>query len=156
MNREYQLSDTLTGVVSRGAPAQQYHLMLTQEKSAPRSFQESPAWKASHELTLSVYGVTLEFPRLETFGLTHELRRSAAAVGANIADGLGRHSWSEQRRLAQEANGRLEETKHFLLLATDLGFLKKEDCERLFRLAEKTAALIADMDRQSPQQLFAH
>ena len=130
--------------------------MLSLEKMVTRSFRESPAWQASHELTLAVYQATLEFPRLETFGLTHELRRSAAAVGASIADGFGRNSWSELRRLAQNASGCLEETKHFLLLAKDLGFLNKEECERLLGLAERTGALIAEMDRRPQQELFAH
>ena len=130
--------------------------MLSLEKMVTRTFRESPAWQSAYELTLAVYQVTLEFPRLETFGLTHELRRSAAAVGASIADGFGRNSWSELRRLAQNANGCLEETKHFLLLAKDLGFLEKSECERLMGMAERTGTLIAEMDRRPQQELFAH
>ena len=130
--------------------------MITLEKMLTRSFRESVAWQAARVLTLAIYQASSNFPRLETFGLTNDLRRCAAAVGANIAEGYGRNSWSELRRFAQMANGSLEETKNFLVLAADLGFLEREDCERLLEMAEKTGVLIAGLDRRQQQELFPH
>ncbi|MCB1020837.1 MAG: four helix bundle protein [Acidobacteria bacterium] len=130
--------------------------MIGLDRTLPKSFRDSPAWKSSHELTLAVYQVTHQFPRLETFGLVHELRRSAAGVGASIADAFGRNSWGELRRLTQNAAGCLEETKNFLLLSADLGFLQREECERLLAIADKTSSLISDMERRPQQDLFQH
>ncbi|MEZ5366528.1 MAG: four helix bundle protein [Bryobacterales bacterium] len=130
--------------------------MLTLDKTLPKSFRDSPAWKSSHELTLAVYQVTLQFPRLETFGLIHELRRSAAGVGASIADAFGRNSWGATEAHPERVRV-LGGDQELPALVADLGFLKREDCDRLLAIADKTSALICDMERWLPQQdLFPH
>lgn len=49
-------------------------------------------WEKSHKLTPAVYEVVASFPRYELYGLTSQLRRSAASVPSNIAEGCGRGS----------------------------------------------------------------
>jgi four helix bundle protein len=44
-------------------------------------------WKTAHQLTLAVYKVTQNFPKSEQFGLTSQVRRSAASVPTNIIEG---------------------------------------------------------------------
>ena len=46
--------------------------------------------KKSHQLTLAVYKITAGFPKQEMYGLTSQIRRSAASVAANIAEGCAR------------------------------------------------------------------
>ncbi len=53
-------------------------------------FKELKVWQKAHEMTLDVYCATRGFPREELYGLTSQLRRSAASMGANIAEGCGR------------------------------------------------------------------
>jgi len=55
-----------------------------------RDFRELQVWKKSHELTLSMYKATEQFPMNERFGLTSQIRRCAASIPANIAEGCGR------------------------------------------------------------------
>jgi four helix bundle protein len=50
-------------------------------------FKDLKVWVKAHELTLGVYKKTRSFPREELFGLTSQLRRASASVGANIAEG---------------------------------------------------------------------
>jgi four helix bundle protein len=50
-----------------------------------KDFKELRVWTKAHELTLEMYKITREFPRDEQYGLTSQLRRAAASVGANIA-----------------------------------------------------------------------
>ena len=52
-------------------------------------------WKTAHERTLAVYRATATFPREELYGLTSQLRRSAASVAANIAEGRCRDGDAE-------------------------------------------------------------
>ena len=65
-------------------------------------FKDLRVWKA-HELTLAVYQKTRAFPKEEMYGLTSQLRRASASVGANIAEGCGRRSDAEMRRFVQIA-----------------------------------------------------
>lgn len=97
-----------------------------------KDFKELRVWSKAHELTMLVYKLTRAFPRDEIYGLTSQVRRSAASVGANIAEGCGRHSDGEMTRFLQIARGSASETEYHLLLAKDLGLLQEAD----FQMAE--------------------
>jgi four helix bundle protein len=79
-------------------------------------------WRKAHELVLAVYALTATFPKPETYGLSLQIRRSAVSVPANIAEGFRRRSRTEKARFLNIAEGSLEETRYFLILARDLGY----------------------------------
>jgi len=78
---------------------------------------------------------------MKSIGLTSQIRRSAASIGANIAEGCGRHSDGEMTRFLQIARGSASETEYHLLLAKDLGFLKEGD----FQVAEQSVVTVQRM-----------
>ncbi len=84
------------------------------------SFQELDAWRKAHGLALDIYRVTRSFPQDELFGLVSQLRRAAASVPANIAEGFGRRSTKDFVRYLEIASGSLEETRYFLILSGGL------------------------------------
>ena len=92
-----------------------------------KDFKELKVWVKAHELTVTLYGITRKFPREEIYGLTSQLRRSAASIGANIAEGCGRRSDGGLGCFLQIARGSASETEYHLLLAKDLGFLSDVD-----------------------------
>jgi len=55
--------------------------------------------------------------------LISQIRRAAASIGANIAEGCGRRSDPEMKRFVQIARGSANEVEYHLLLARDLQFL---------------------------------
>ena len=90
-------------------------------------FKDLKVWVKAHALTLNVYQRTRSLPKEETYGLSSQMRRSAASVGANIAEGCGRRSDGEMRRFLQIARGSASELEYHLLLAKDLQFLRAAD-----------------------------
>jgi four helix bundle protein len=70
------------------------------------------------------------FPREEVYGLTSQLRRAAASIGANLAEGCGRRTNSEFARFVRIGLGSASELDYHLLLSCDLGFMKQEDHQR--------------------------
>ena len=96
-----------------------------------RDFRELKVWQKAHALALAVYGVTASFPPHERYGLTSQLRRSCASIGANIAEGCGRGTNPDLARFLQIAMGSASETESHLLLARDLGLLGQAGWERL-------------------------
>lgn len=98
-----------------------------------KDFKELKVWCKAHELTVFIYSLTRAFPKDEIYGLTSQVRRSAASIGANIAEGCGRRSDGELTRFLQIARGSASETEYHLLLARDLGFLSAAD----FKTAEQ-------------------
>jgi four helix bundle protein len=106
-----------------------------------KDFKELRVWSKAHELTILVYKLTRAFPRDEVYGLTSQVRRSAASIGANIAEGCGRRSDGEMARFLQIARGSASETEYHLLLAKDLGFLQQSD----FQTAEQSVVAVQRM-----------
>ena len=88
-----------------------------------RNFRKLDVWKKAHELTLDVYRATAAFPSSERFGLTSQLQRAAASIGANIAEGCGRQTDGDYKRFIEIASGSACEVEYHLLLAHDLSLL---------------------------------
>jgi four helix bundle protein len=92
-----------------------------------RNYKKIKAWELAHQLALSVYRTTTNFPASEQFGITSQLRRAASSVPANIAEGSGRTTDKDFLRFLDIALGSLKETEYFLLLSNELNYLKKEE-----------------------------
>ncbi len=88
-----------------------------------RPFRRLVVWRKAHAFTLDVYRVTRSFPRDEQFGLVAQLRRAAASISANLADGCGRESDRELGRFVAIASGSASGVEYHLLLARDLDYV---------------------------------
>jgi four helix bundle protein len=88
-----------------------------------QDFRQLKVWRTSHELALAVYRATQDFPRSETYGLTSQMRRAAAAIPTNIAEGTGRGSDADFARFLHIAMGSASELEYLLLLARDLAYI---------------------------------
>ena len=96
-----------------------------------KDFRNLKVWERAHLLTLDVYRMTTSFPREERHGLTSQLRRCSASVGANIAEGCGKRGNNEFHRFLQIASGSASELDYHLLLSHDLGFLDETHYAKL-------------------------
>ncbi len=92
-----------------------------------RNYKDLVVWEKAHALTLELYRVTRTFPKEELYGLTSQIRRAAASIGANLAEGCGRRSDGEFGRYLIVAMGSASELSYHLLLARDLHLLKESD-----------------------------
>ncbi|MCI0332956.1 MAG: four helix bundle protein [Planctomycetes bacterium] len=92
-----------------------------------QDFHNLLVWQKAHAWVLQVYKLTKRFPHDERFGLTSQLRRAAASIPANLAEGCGRGGSLEFSRFVQIAMGSATEAEYHVLLARDLGYLKREE-----------------------------
>jgi len=95
---------------------------MTAPRVAARTFQDLVVWRKAHELVLAVYSFTAGFPKTETYGLALQMRRAAVSVPANIAEGFRRRGKADKARYMNMAEGSLEESRYYLILAKDLGY----------------------------------
>lgn len=91
-------------------------------RAAARSFRDLLVWRKAHEFVLAVYALTAGFPKQETYGLSLQMRRAAVSIPANIAEGFRRRGKAEKARYMNIAEGSLEESRYYLILAHDLGY----------------------------------
>jgi four helix bundle protein len=108
-------------------------------------FKQLKVWRKAHEMTLATCRVTAAFPREEMYGLTSQLRRASASVGANIAEGCGRRSDGEMCRFLQIARGSASEAEYHFLLAKDLHLLAEEDYQSLSRKADELQRMLTGL-----------
>jgi four helix bundle protein len=90
-------------------------------------YQSLKTWQRAHALTLRVYQITGGFPPSELYGLTSQLRRAAASIPANLAEGAGRNTQPEMSRFSRISLGSANELEYHLLLARDLDYIRREE-----------------------------
>ncbi len=119
-----------------------------------QDFRKLDVWARSHQFVLRVYDVTSMFPDDERFGLTSQIRRSAASVPANIAEACGRDGGRDMARFLQIAMGSACEVEYHLILAADLRLTSEEDeaelMNEIVRVKRILAALIARVRHVDP------
>lgn len=104
-----------------------------------RNFRDLIVWQKAHKLVLDVYNLSANFPKLELFGLTSQLRRSTVSVPANIAEGFRRKHIADKSRFINIAQSSLEESRYYLILAHDLNYA---DCKPCSQLAQEVSKLL--------------
>jgi len=95
------------------------------------SYRELIVWQKSMDLTVKIYRLTRQFPAEERYGITSQMRRAAASIRANIAEGQARRSTGEFLQSLGVARGSLAELETFLILSTRLDMTTPDDSERL-------------------------
>lgn len=96
-----------------------------------RNYRDLQVWQKAHELTLDVYLATRNFPVVEKYGLTSQIRRASVSIGANLAEGCGRRSEGDFARFVRVAMGSAAELSYELLVARDVNILGCADHVRL-------------------------
>ena len=71
-----------------------------------KDFRDLQVWHKAHLLVLASYRSTGGFPKQEMYGMTSQIRRCAASIAANIAEGCGKRGNGEFQRYLNIAAGR--------------------------------------------------
>jgi four helix bundle protein len=115
--------------------------MATTTALPVQSYRDLIAWRKSMQLAREIYRLTESFPRVETYGLTSQMRRAAVSIPSKIAEGHERPS-SDYRQFLGHALGSLMEIETQLLLAEDLGYLEKGKSENLLQRTAELAKIL--------------
>ena len=97
-----------------------------------KSFRDLRVYQLARKAVSDIFETTKDFPRAEKYELTDQVRRSARATKALIAEG-----WARRRYRAafiskiDEALGEATETQSWLDDALDRGYLALEQFERM-------------------------
>jgi four helix bundle protein len=110
-------------------------------------FDRLDVWKKAHVWVLNIYRFSSDFPGAERFGLTSQLRRAAASVPANLAEGQRRNSPADFAHFIDIAAGSLAEAQYFALLAHDLKYLSDEHYGMLSEDADQIEKMLTALAR---------
>ena len=99
-------------------------------------------------LVNKVYKTTAEFPDMEKYALTSQLRRSVVSVPSNIAEGYGRHSTGDYVRFLNIATGSLFELQTQIEIALNQDYINKNIFDLLYEDSREVERLLSSLIRK--------
>ena len=113
-------------------------------------FGDLVVWHKAHQFVLAAYRLSRTFPRAETYGLLSQFRRAAVSIAANIAEGFKKRGKADKLRFYNIAQGSIEESRYYLILAKDLEYGNVSELSQLLeevsKLLEAYSQAILDSD----------
>lgn len=110
-----------------------------------KSFTDLNAWQEGHKLILMIYEITKNFPREELFSLTSQMRRAAISTTSNVAEGFSRNTEKDKRQFYTIAQGSLTELQNQLIIVRDIGYLNKDEFDKIFERTKLVHKLITGL-----------
>jgi four helix bundle protein len=92
-----------------------------------KKFYNLQVWHKSRQLILTTYSLLENFPEHEKYAMCSQLRRSVNSISANIAEGTGRRTLKDFVNFLYIAQGSLEESKSFFIIANDLNYIDNKN-----------------------------
>ncbi|MDX8439274.1 four helix bundle protein [Mesorhizobium australafricanum] len=115
-----------------------------------RDYRDLIVWQEAMDIAESIYALTRGFPREEMYGLAAQMRRCAASIPANIAEGFGRAQRRPFIQFLRIAQGSLKELETHTMLCGRVGLLSKEQAASLepgfTRLGKRLVSFVRSLD----------
>lgn len=119
-----------------------WSLLYTIKVEVMQRFTDLKVWQRSHQLVLPIYRLTQGYPPEERFGLVSQIRRAAASVPTNIAEGSKRRHPADYARFLNVAEGSLAETEYLLILGRDLCYVDQQEAAQHLREMDEIARML--------------
>jgi four helix bundle protein len=110
-----------------------------------QDFRKLLVWQRARTLAVTVYARTEHFPRAEIFGLRSQMRRAAVSICSNIAEGCGRGTNRDFRRLLDVAFGSACELECEAILSRDLELMAKTEHTELLQALEEIKRMLTGL-----------
>ena len=118
-----------------------------------QSYRELEIWQLSMDLAEECYRATNGFPKEELFGMTSQIRRAAASIPANIAEGQGREHTKEFLRHLSVARGSLMELETHLMLSHRVGLIDQVKADRILTQTERISRMLSGLRKALQKRL---
>ncbi len=90
-----------------------------------KDYRKLVVWEKAHKLVLSIYKITVAFPKEEQYGLISQIRRAATSAPTNIAEGCGKQTQADFARYLQQAFGSIQEVQYLSFLSYELRYMNE-------------------------------
>lgn len=107
-----------------------------------KQFENIQAWQKARELVREIYQACTEGRLSRDFGLKDQLCRAAVSSMSNIAEGFARNSDNDFAHFLDIARGSVMEVQSLPNVASDVGYIGKNEFERLYTMSSEVSLLI--------------
>jgi four helix bundle protein len=112
-----------------------------------RSYRDLRVWNEAMDLAEAACRMTSQLPKSEVYGFTAQIRRAAASVPANIAEGYGRESRGAYIQFLRVAQGSIKDLETHVLLAGRLGLLERDATGPIITKCETVGKMLRGLIR---------
>ncbi len=113
-------------------------------------------WQRAMQLVVSIYELTVDFPKDERYGITSQMRRSAISIPSNIAEGRRRGTKRDYLHFLRTAYGSGAELETQLEIAERLSFVPSSKYQHSRQLLDEVMrmlhVLIKKLNPSSPNE----
>lgn len=113
--------------------------------TALRPYQRIVAWKEADDLCAFTYEITKRFPEEERGCLVNQMRRAAASVPTNIAEGNSRRTVKDKRKFMTIALSSLDELHYQYHLAFRLKYIDQRIFDEANDRIQRVGYLLAKL-----------
>ena len=106
---------------------------------ARMNFENLQVYQLAERLADEIWNIVTRWEQFSKDTVGKQLVRAADGIGANIAEGIGRGSFQDNRRFVKIARGSLNETKFWLRRAYHRKLLTKEQVTYLKPIIDELA-----------------
>jgi four helix bundle protein len=104
-----------------------------------KGFVNLEVYQLAENLADRLWDIVARWKGLGRDTIARQIVRAADSIGANIAEGVGRGSYQDNRRFIRMARGSLNETRHWLRRAYKRGLLGDEEVSMLKPILDELA-----------------
>jgi four helix bundle protein len=127
--------------------ARKYKDSKVQSGMKVESFEDLLAWSKARELVNKIYSVTKRERFSRDKPLVYQVRRAAISVMSNISEGFERGSNKEFVQFLYIAKGSCGEVRCHITVASDQGYIDKEEFIEMRDLAREVSGTIGNFIR---------
>jgi four helix bundle protein len=107
------------------------------------NYQDLLFYRKARQVAKNVDVLIKSWPKtMQAQEISRQLFRSATSIGANIAEGHGRHQGTEYVHYLIIAQGSANETEHWLHTAQDCGLVANEGINEVLKLNNEVVRMI--------------
>ena len=119
-----------------------------------RDYRVLTVWKRSMKFSEDIYALTRKFPKHEVYALGSQGQRSSSSVPLNISESCGFQLYPRKKMMfLSNALGSLQETRCFLQLSLDLGYIDTETHTKLDKESDELIRMLVGMIKRVKAQI---
>ena len=115
-------------------------------------YSELIVWQKAMDLVTEIYQVTATFPNEERFGLSSQMRRAAASIPSNIAEGHGRKLTGAYLNHLSIAYGSLMELETQVQIADRLNFISPDTAANILVNTDEIGKMLTGLKKSLADQ----
>jgi four helix bundle protein len=112
-------------------------VLVSENMASVDRFEDLVAWQLSEQLREAVFEFTARDGVKRDFDFCDDIRRSARSAPANIAEGFGYYTPTQNARYVTIARASLQETLNHVLDAAQRGYINGDERNAILRLNKR-------------------